>query len=94
MIYPELREASYFIQSDRTICPVLDLLPISIKQDGSASKVPRSDNNFYEHVALAVLVGTARKFDRTVTVQLIVGAIDSRRQCLTEPTAQFSYCSS
>jgi hypothetical protein len=47
------------------------------------------DDPFYQHISTTVISGIAQKYGTIVSVQLVVGALDLRRQCLTESTAQF-----
>jgi hypothetical protein len=91
--YPMLRDISPYIQPDGSVSWIAELQPISIDRDGCISSGVQQDgvqeSNCYDHVAPTVLSGTAQKFDKTVPVQLIVGALDPRRQWAAEPMPLF-----
>jgi hypothetical protein len=96
--YPVLRDISPYMQPDGSLSWIVDLLPISIRRDGisinrngisSGVQEGIQEDNCYDHVAPTVLSGTAQKFDRTVSVQLVVGALDPRRQWAAEPAPLF-----
>ncbi|KAH6868985.1 hypothetical protein B0T10DRAFT_595985 [Thelonectria olida] len=86
-LYPALTDMGLHIRKDGSVRWIDDIIPILIQECGSATFLePREarTHGYPENVAAKVLSGIARRNGRTVSVQLVVGAIDSRMASVTE----------
>ncbi|KKY22683.1 hypothetical protein UCRPC4_g03185 [Phaeomoniella chlamydospora] len=91
--YPILQDVWSYIRIDGSVRWIADLQPITIRADGSVTSIPQhssnDDSQSYDHMASAILSGTARRWDQTVTIQLIVGELDPRARTFNQHTMRF-----
>ncbi|KAH6883934.1 hypothetical protein B0T10DRAFT_410828, partial [Thelonectria olida] len=89
--YPDMRDIIAHIRVDGSVRWMDSLVPITIQCCGSVSfpEPQQTRNHSYpDGITAKVLNGTARKNNRTVSVQLVIGTIDPRRISVADPLFQ------
>ncbi|KAM5361093.1 hypothetical protein ACJZ2D_013304 [Fusarium nematophilum] len=89
--YPYLRDMTPHVRMDGSVRWMEGLNPMTIRDCGSVSllKTWRARRGLYpDSIAAKVLSGKARKNNKTVHVQLVIGTIDPRKISFAEPLLQ------
>ncbi|KAI5456125.1 hypothetical protein BGZ63DRAFT_367536 [Mariannaea sp. PMI_226] len=90
-MYPALKDLTRHIRKDGSVRWMEDLVPILIRGSGRVGHLDLHEarvRGYPEHIAAKVLSGSAHRNGRTVSVQLIVGAIDARMTSITDGLSQ------
>ncbi|KAJ3453438.1 hypothetical protein MRS44_017685 [Fusarium solani] len=88
---PELRDITMHIRKDGSVRWIEDLIPIFIREGGRVTFLEPHEaisHGYPENIAAKVLSGSAHRDGRMVSVQLVVGAVDSRMTSITEGLSQ------